>query len=194
MGLTIYYSGRFKECKKLKNMIKEVEDVAVINKWDYQIFKDEFEGDNFEKHSINENLYGIIFSPPGCEPIQLTFTSNGRLCSFLELDSNFKKQKTNKIFYTIFSKTQYAGVEVHKIIIDLFRYLSGKFFSEFKLIDESNYWETNDENVLRDNFRKWDNMINDFAKVLEEIPINKNESKQAFVNRLSKHFHAKRKR
>jgi len=154
MGLTIYYSGRIKDCNKLRQMIEEVEDIAVLKGWDYYIFEDEFKDNKFQGEMVNQNLYGIYFSPPGSEPIQFTLASNGRLCSILEFGTNNNIQKERKIFYTIFSKTQYAGAEVHKVIIDLIRYISVKYFSEFKLTDESHYWETNDENILKESFIK----------------------------------------
>ncbi|MEZ4823844.1 MAG: hypothetical protein R2942_16140 [Ignavibacteria bacterium] len=44
-------------------------------------------------------------------------------------------------------------MEAHKIIIDLFEYLSEKYFKEFELKDESRYWETGNEEILRQSFK-----------------------------------------
>jgi len=38
------------------------------------------------------------------------------------------------------------------------------------------------------------NSLNSFTDTLDNIPINKNESPEAFINRIAKHIHTKRKK
>lgn len=172
MGLTISYSGRFKEKESLSNMIEEVIDVATSYKWKFHILKKEFDNEIQNIKSADSIIYGICFSPPGSEPIALTFDSNRRLQSIIFTNDEYNSVVNTKKQHTIFSKTQYAGMEAHKIVIDLLRYLSSKYFSEFKLVDESHYWETEDEDILKANFEKYDKLMDEFAKILEDIPKN----------------------
>ncbi len=86
MGLTIHYNGKFNEKASLAGMIEEVKDIAEIYNWQYTIYESQFperssDNDSFPKgmDSHNENIYGIIFLPPECEPVFLTFLSNGRM-------------------------------------------------------------------------------------------------------------------
>src|SRR5690554_6621138 len=46
MGLTICYSGRFKNGRFLSAMINELKDIAEIYAWDYHQFEDEFPEDS----------------------------------------------------------------------------------------------------------------------------------------------------
>jgi hypothetical protein len=150
-------------------MIDEVKDIAKVNKWDHHIFGTEFDYGLLEKESFDQNIFGIIYSPPGCEPICLTFLSNGRMCCPFTLEHFKDSNKNEKFLYTIFSKTQYAGFEAHKIIIDLFRYLDKKYFLEFELTDESRYWETGKEDVLKESFKRYNNMMDQFSNALENM-------------------------
>ena len=69
-------------------------------------------------------------------------------------------------------KTQYAGIEIHKLIIHLLKYLSGKYLQDFKVIDEGEYWETGDEKLLQDTFKRYTDLIESFASSLETYPKN----------------------
>jgi len=83
-------------------------------------------------------------------------------------------------------KTQYAGIEIHQFVIDLFRYLSEKYFSSFELKDEGEYWETNDIEVLKANFNKYTSLMNSFTSALEIIPKVSGESLEEYFLRLMK--------
>jgi len=89
-------------------------------------------------------------------------------------------------------KTQYAGVELHQFVIQLFRYLNKKYFADFKLTDEGSYWETNDLVLLQTTFKKYTNLINGFASALEYIPVQKGETIESYFERLLKLLHDKR--
>lgn len=184
MGLSIYYKGRFNKDVSLTEMIEVVKDVAEICKWKYHIFDTEFNPADFKNKSYNDNIFGISYSPHKCEPIDLTFLSNGIMCSPISLQYFGKNGKEDQLF-TICSKTQYAGFETHKIIIDLFRYLSKKYFSEFELTDESNYWESGDELLMRQTFKKYNDMMDIFANGVENIPIKENENTDDFIKRVA---------
>lgn len=132
MGLTIHYNGKFNPAASLPEMIEEVKDIAEVNKWKYHIYETEFPKDSIGKESYNDKIYGIIVIPPNCEPVYLSFLSNGRMASEygLQLWGSSKDKKEREYLYGLFTKTQYAGREIHKWIIHLFRYLKGKYFSE----------------------------------------------------------------
>lgn len=192
MGLSIHFKGSFRRDASLSDMIAEVKDVALVHNWKYHIFESEFDANYFGEESYNENIYGITFSPPGCEPIDITFLSNGKMCSPLSLELFKDNMDKENYLFTISSKTQFAGFEFHKIIIDLFRYLSAKYFQEFELTDESCYWESGDENIMRQNFKKYSDMMDNFASGLENIPVEENESIEAYIVRVAKSLKFKR--
>ena len=88
--------------------------------------------------------------------------------------------------YWVSVKTQYAGVELHQFIIQLFRYLNATYFADFKLSDEGNYWETNDLTVLKATFERYTDLMNSFSSALEHIPMNTGEDLEIYFERLLK--------
>lgn len=193
MGLTIYYKATFNPKASLPEMIDEVKDIAEIYKWKYHIFEREFPKNGLGKKTYDNNLYGLLLHPhKKCETVSLCFLSNGVLCSpsaIIELQSKNKKDK--KISPGHFTKTQYAGPEIHKVIIDLLRYLSKKYFKNFSLIDEGKYWETKNEKILRDTFNKWNKMMDGFAETLKTIKPRKTESLESVIKRAAGRIHTR---
>ncbi len=196
MGLSIYYRGKFKPKASLIEMIDEVKDIAETEGWRYHVFQKEFSTKTFGKKAIDEQIYGILFSPPGSEPVTLCFLSNGELCNPFLYIFWLKEKQTEKEFAVegSFTKTQYAGATAHIKIIKLLRYLSEKYLSEFELTDEGKYWETGDEKLLRDTFKEWGDMIDGFADALETLETKKSETIEDAILRAAKKVHKRRKK
>lgn len=193
MGLSIHYSGSFNAEASLHEMIKEVKDIAEIYKWHYTVYSNEFPVNSLGKKSYNQNIYGISFTPPECETIDLCFLSNGRMSSALHL--KFYGDATNKnearYLYMLSVKTQYAGIETHKLIIHLMKYLAPKYLLDFTLSDEGGYWESGDESLLKEAFKRYNNLIESFSSSIENFPIQEGESVEAYFERLLKGFRKK---
>ncbi len=195
MGLTIYYEGNFKRDASLSEMIDEIKGISEVNKWTYHIFEEAFPENSFDKEHDDE-IYGICFSPEEkCEPVWLTFISTGRMCSpFLFDQNNISPDKQlEEAMYSLFTKTQYAGVETHKIIIHLLRYIGKKYLDDFKVIDEGQYWETGDEKVLKENFRRFTAAIQTFTSALENAETKAGESTEEAILRIFKEIQDKKK-
>ena len=188
MGLSIHYNGRFSNSASLLEMIEELKDVAEINNWKYQIFHSKFPEKLYDDDSHSKRLYGIIIFIPNCEPLYMTFLSNRRMCMPVALKfwGNSTDEIEKKYLYMLSTKTQFAGRNIHKIVIRLFKYLSKKYLSEFELLDEGKYWETGDEKILDDNFAKNEEIFNSIGLALESIPLNENESIEEYLERILK--------
>jgi hypothetical protein len=187
MGLSIHYQGSFKNAKKLQLMIEEVVTIAKVNCWDYFIFENKFPNNTFTPIPEKENLYGICISPPGCEMVSFSFLSNGKMCGAekLQINKNLENLEEDENLYYLHTKTQYAGIEIHKKIIVLFDYLSATYFDNFELLDEGQFWETRDEELLKTIFNRYINLIESFQSSLENIPINEGESAEDYVLRMA---------
>ena len=195
MGLSIHYSGSFKPEASLQAMIEEVKDIAEIYKWRYTVFEDEFPAGGFGKAEYNQNIYGICFTPPECETVSLCFLSNGKMSDALNLKfyGDSKDKEEAKYLYMLSVKTQYAGIVIHKLVIHLLRHLSKKYLQDFILSDEGGYWETGDEKILQDAFKRYTDLIESFATSLENYPKESGESFEAYFERLLKQIQQKRK-
>jgi hypothetical protein len=102
-------------------------------------------------------------------------------------------EKEQEMLYTTFTKTQYAGVEVHKLVIGVFRYLNNRFLTDLKIYDEGEYWETNDEILLVENFKRNTDLINSFVNALNGNQKQEGESVEDYLERIIREFRNKSK-
>ena len=149
MGLSIHYSGAFNQAESLSKMIEEVKDIAKVYQWHYHIFNDAFAKEDLGKVEYSQDVFGINFTPTNCETVSLIFLSNGRMSSLVNLQAfGLSSQKKEQDYlYMVFAKTQYAGIEIHKLLIHLFKYLSKKY------LYSQNYKAMNRNSNFRDTLR-----------------------------------------
>jgi len=183
MGLTIYYNGTFNSKASLPAMIEEVKDIAEVHNWPYHIYETDFPGYDFTNHAFDGKVYGISFTPPESETVCLTFLSNGRLSNAVWLNW-LNSEGSQDYLYMPFTKTQYAGWQIHQQIIHILQYVSKKYFQHFNVDDEGMYWETGDVNMLQERFKQYSSLINKFSSGLEMIPINPGESLEDYFKRI----------
>lgn len=184
MGLSIHYNGKFRDGASFSKMIDEIKDIVEICKWEYIIYNSRFP-ENKKQH--DGKIYGISFTPPGCETVSISFLSNRRMSGSanLMLYGGGDRKINNDYLYMLSVKTQFAGIEIHKFIIQLFRYLKKQdYFDEFNLIDEGKYWETGDEKLLEDTFKTYTELLDSFSFAIESVPVEENESFEKYFERL----------
>jgi hypothetical protein len=194
MGLTIHYSGRISEKQKLPLLIEELEEIAKVRGWKYHIFETEFPEVEDPSVEPDGDLYGITMLPPGCEPVEFSFASNGRMCGPMQLScwGNSTDETERKYLYMNSTKTQYAGAETHKMIVGIFRFVASHYLSDFELIDEAGYWETGDENLLVENFNRNTKLINSVAHVLQTNTPRADEDVETYLERIIREFKGKK--
>ncbi|HET6557149.1 MAG TPA: hypothetical protein VFG54_07530 [Prolixibacteraceae bacterium] len=195
MGLSFHYSGRIANPDSLPDLIDEVVDICKTFKWKYHVFERQFPKDTIVMADHNQKLYGICFTPPECEMVDVCFLSNGRMSGPMLLQNwgHSRNPKEKEYLYMISVKTQYAGIEIHRNIIQLFRYLKEKYLTDFTMSDEGEYWETNDEAVLKENFKRYTDLIDGFALALESQNPEKGEDLETYLLRLAQQLHDRRK-
>lgn len=147
MGLSIHYNGNLKNATDLSLLIDDVVTIAKANSWDYFVFENEFPKSSFSSSPEKDNLYGVCIYPPRCEPVSFSFLSNGKMCGVekLQINKHLERLEEDQHLYYLHTKTQYAGIEIHKKIIVLMDYVSAKYLEKFELQDEGKFWETRDE-------------------------------------------------
>ena len=189
MGVTIHYEGRIRSKTLLPELIAELKDIAQSMEWKHDVYTTAFPPELADDESYDGELYGITFSPPNCEPVWITFLSNGRMSGplFLAFRSDENPKGESDYLYSLFTKTQFAGVDIHKSVVELFRYLNRKgYFSEFSVIDEGEYWETGDEALLQANLGRIGRAIDDLSLALQVVPPEEGEGLENYFVRLMK--------
>jgi hypothetical protein len=165
MGLSIHYKGSICNTDNIPMLVSELQDICDSLQWNYDQIDD-------------ENFQGIVCAPPECEPLFFTFHNGVELASPMLWDTH------REALTTIFVKTQYAGVDVHMAVIRLLRYLSEKYFDSFECHDEGQYWETNDEAVLRTRFGHYEAALNMLTGAFENMKVLPGEDADALANRM----------
>lgn len=188
MGITIHYSGRLKEAEILPALIDEIKDIAMANQWGFHVFETIIPSDKFGLEEYNNDIYGILFSPPNSEPVWFTFLSNGRMCmcTSLEFFGNSDNTQDKEFLYYLFTKTQFAGPVIHKQVINILKYISNKYLLDFKLTDEGKFWDTNDEEKLIETFKRNSFLIDSFASLLENSDKLPDETLEDYIVRIAK--------
>ena len=185
MGLSIHYSGKIRHPDLIEELNAEVADICNSLDWTFHIIKEPDE----------DQLNGICFSPEGCEPVFLTFLPGGRICSPVNLmnrDIYENNELDKELVYTTSIKTQYAGPDAHMAVIKLLRYLKEKYFEKFELDDEGKFWETNDKQILLEQFARYEFLLNTVSESLSNMKAIPGESPESLTDRIEKVLREKR--
>ena len=176
MGLSIHYTGYILNKDMLGPLIEEVTDICNSLNW--------------ESHSFDDDeIKGVCFAPKRSEPVFLTFNKMGRTLSatnILVKDIYDDIRVPKESIYTISTKTQYAGIDAHIAIIKLLKHISKKYLKDFTLTDEGYFWETDDENILRQQFEKCDAAIDSVCEALNNLPNATGETPESLAERIEK--------
>jgi hypothetical protein len=183
MGLTIHYSARIKSMALLPEFIHEVADICQSMGWEAGEINEivQLKEDVTFKPPLVDNkniqLQGIYFNPPRCESVILSFLSSGWTSAPIQLqlakdyeriDSYPAFKKMPKLVYTIHTKTQRGGADIHIAIVKLLKYLEKKYFAEMNVSDEGNYWHTMDKTILQARFDAYTQLIDSVKGALEK--------------------------
>ena len=192
MGLSIHYSGQLKNINLLPQLVEELEDISKTLNWKTMPFDDDV--DIPSEIVINEprtadgqriRLQGLFFTPPECETFFFSFSPNGHILSFLNIET-VKMMGNDKWIYWQSVKTQFGTIETHITIISLLKYLKKKYFKTFEVNDEGYYWAKNDVNILKSRFETYSNLLEKVSGMLENIHISDNGNLEDIVEKITK--------
>lgn len=221
MGLSFHYKGRLTSASELNTFVEEVEDICKVFDWKFSVLNTEYPNDKFVS-PLNEDDYGVIFTPDECEPVTLIFDSEGRIYNpwmkdiiakhdegqvkVITVQLNLDEEELNPIFtedsddfdpldmvYTVSVKTQFTTAEQYVKIIELLRYISGKYFSDFEMIDESGYWTSRNPEKLDAKLNKVTEFIDRFEDMVSSEVIKSPEDFLKFIKKLSQEIKDKEK-
>ena len=99
----------------------------------------------------------------------------------------------NRYLYMCSTKTQFAGPQAHEMIIGVVRYVSKTYMADFKMVDEAQFWETGDKEMLLKNFEYNTALINGFASTLTENTKPEYEGLDSYLERIIREFRKKKK-
>jgi len=132
MGVTIHFEGKLKQTNSTKKVIDIVKKFAEQNNMAYSEFSEENVLLKRVKDEEDWDYYssttGIEIQPhENTDPLRFEFDENGYIQDYC--------------------KTQFADIEIHVKIIKLLKQIE-PFFDNLIVIDEGEYWDTNDIELL----------------------------------------------
>ncbi len=164
MGVTIHYNGII-ERARLAETLDAARLYCAENRWLYydlderiigtverlverretEIEIDGIQATNVESVTrtfpIDDTLRGILINVhEKADPLRLTFNEAGELAYYMPLDDAGAYWEMK----TLFTKTQFAGAEIHIAVCDFLRFLQDNYFPGLNVYDEANYFESGD--------------------------------------------------
>ena len=178
MGLTIHYFAQIRDLDLLPQLEDEIEDICRSLEWPSRRVDAVVDVPSqyvpLEPGALNGStpvhLKGISFTPPDSESVSLVFTKTGRLTTTFKMivaDSMF--EVSPEFVYGAFTKTQFAGPDVHVAIVKLLKYLDKKYFADIQVEDEGRFWETMDREVLLQQFDSYNKALDSVAETLSNF-------------------------
>lgn len=142
MSITIHFGGKLSSIKILDELLAFVAYYATDKDWVFSELKED--------------------SETNIEPWEKAII----LQTDMNVESIFIHFDETLTFQT-FCKTQFGGVEAHVDIIEFLHEIE-KFFIDFWVMDEGDYWQTNDELLLKEKMDTMSTILGAVEKSLKE--------------------------
>lgn len=157
MYTKIRYCGRLRDTSEIEVFADEVEDLCRSHNWPYHRWQEDWSKPNSLKMNLEDGvihaeghapLKGISFNPgAGHEMIWLTCTPDGVLNSLFTLhDPAFTADDREYPWSRV--KARLDDAKTYIAICNLFRFVAGKYFDDFRVMEETGYWKHGDEALL----------------------------------------------
>ena len=165
----------------------EMRDISSDMQWKYDLFDQDLNKPNTSYFDEDGEIKGhlplkgiLIRVHPKCETLSFLFDSEGNI-------RNLVLMVVQKDLITgQFVKTQFAPFEIHIVIVKLLKYLSKKYFESFEVIDEGEYWQTGDEELLKANLEFLGEVITVAGNLINEELDRNSESEEPMLERIER--------
>jgi hypothetical protein len=144
MGVTIHFEGHLRDRAAMTDLLQFARRFASERGW----VTEEINEANVKLLRVDENekacdylgsVIGLKLIPGNdCEPIKLEFD--------------------NDLYVQEWTKTQFAGAEMHLTVCDFLHSIQ-PYFETFKVNDEAEYWNTGDTKLLKQHLAACDRLI-----------------------------------
>jgi hypothetical protein len=182
MGLSIFYSGKLLNVQHIPSLTTELLDICDHLKWQC----DEY------RPTARNPIQGMWFAPPGADRIWMTFLPSGVVA---EPERNLSNEgidvwmKSGWKDNLMNPRTQFASPEAHMQLMRILKHISQKYFQHFHLVDESEYWETGNEEKCRDWFVMFDAWMCNMSSDLGQLDGRGYETGETFQRRVEDLLH-----
>ena len=176
MGVTIHYRGTIDEPERIRDLQRELADIAKSMGWEHSIMDDDWTvpPDATLVHEQGAatitghlGLKGISLLPGGGgEALSFFVDAAGRLRSIMDMIQQCEGRTAGDNAW-VSMKTQFLSPDIHVWIVGLLKYLQKRYFSDLEVDDEGGFWETGDRAALVAKMRLLDEKMDELATGLK---------------------------
>ena len=176
MGVTIHYRGTIDRPERIRDLQRELADIAKSMGWDYSLLAADrsvppdaelVHEQGSAKIKGHLGLKGICLLPGGgSEALAFFVDAAGRLRSIMDMILQCEGRTTPDNTW-VSMKTQFLSPDVHVWIVGLLKYLQNHYFSNLEVNDEGGFWETGDRAALAAKIHLLNEKMNELAMDLE---------------------------
>ena len=176
MGVTIHYRGTIDEPERIRDLQRELADIAKSMGWEHSLLDDDWtvppnavlvheQGSATIKGHLG--LKGISILPGGGgEALSFFVDAAGRLRSIMDMILQCEGRTTPDNAW-VSMKTQFLTPDVHVWIVGLLKYIQKRYFSNLEVNDEGGFWETGDRAALEAKMRLLNEKMDELAMDLK---------------------------
>jgi len=181
MGVSVHYRGSLTDKRQIQPLINELEDIAQSIQAKCRVFDEDWneKPDAHLEHNSagqativgNIGLKGVSLQlHERCETLFLCFDASGVLTSPIQVAFRADSDYAVDPDHWLSVKTQFAGAKVHVALVELLRYLKGKYIHDLEVDDEAGYWGNQDITAVERDIDLINRGIDAIANRLETIP------------------------
>lgn len=176
MGVTIHYRGTIDEPARIRDLQRELADIAKSIGWEHSLLDEDWtvppdavlvHEQGAAKITGHLGLKGISLLPGGGgETLSFFVDATGRLRSIMGMIQQCEGRGTTDPDW-VSMKTQFLTPDIHVWIVGLLKYLQKRYFSNLEVDDEGGFWETGDRTALEAKMRLLNEKMDELAMDLE---------------------------
>ena len=157
MSTTVHYFGKIKSPESIRELKDEFQEIAQVSGWTFEKVDHVFaqtENDGPARLTLKgiRLTLGKSFSP-----LQMTFDKDGYLSHIYyetvmtENPLRVGVEKTTQILHQVHTSTtiKNADAQAHISLVKVLDYVKKKYVPNLEVIDNTGYWYSRDESVLR---------------------------------------------
>ncbi len=148
MGITVHFEGKLKSEVSYNAICSNAEAFAKEMEWPFSLISEQEvkleRTRNEEDWDYIGPVKGIeIFPHEACEPFRLEFDRD--------------------LYIQEFTKTQFASIEIHVLLVD-FLQSNLELFESLEVIDEGEFFETNDLELLKEHLQACNSQLEQYLE------------------------------
>ncbi|HVM32872.1 MAG TPA: hypothetical protein VMU88_07040 [bacterium] len=157
MSATVHYFGKIQSPDLIRELKDEIQEIAQVSGWTFEKVDHVFSPSE-NPAAPRLSLKGIrVTLGKGLSPLQLTFDKDGYLSHIYyetvmtENPLRVGVEKTTQVLHQVHTSTtlKNAGPEDHIRLVKLLDYVKKKYVPNLEVIDNTGYWHSRDESVLK---------------------------------------------